>query len=68
METIEIYFKACDDGKLGITQTIGPGYKITSRVNWVIGKLAIIKSQNFKHAVKSNISYEKQENLHLHLI
>ena len=36
--TIEIYFKACNDGKLGITQTIGPGYKITSRVNWVIGK------------------------------
>ena len=26
-KTIEIYFKACDDGKLGITQTIGPGYK-----------------------------------------
>ena len=44
-KTIEIYFKACDDGKLGITQTIGPGYKITSKVNWVIGKLAIIKSQ-----------------------
>ena len=62
-KTIEIYFKACDDGKLGITQTIGPGYKITSRVNWVIGKLAIIKSQNFKHAVKSNISYEKARKL-----
>ena len=61
--TIEIYFKACDDGKLGITQTIGPGYKITSKVNWVIGKLAIIKSQNFKHAVKSNISYEKARKL-----
>ena len=28
-KAIEIYFKACDDGKLGITQTIGPGYKIT---------------------------------------
>ena len=54
-KTIELYFKACDDGKLGITQTIGPGYKITSKVNWVIGKLAIIKSQNFKHAVNSNI-------------
>ena len=27
--TIEIYFKACDNGKLGITETIGPGYKIT---------------------------------------
>ena len=54
---IDIYFKACDDGKLGITQTIGPGYKITSKVNWLFGKLALIKSQNFKHAVKSKISY-----------
>ena len=54
---IELYLKACDDGKLGITQTIGPGYKITSKVNWLFGKLALIKSQNFKHAVKSKISY-----------
>jgi len=62
-KTIELYFKACDDGKLGITQTIGPGYKITSKVNWVIGKLAIIKSQNFKHAIKSNISYKEARKL-----
>ena len=54
---VELYFKACDDGKLGITQTIGPGYKITSKVNWLFGKIALIKSQNFKHAVKSKISY-----------
>ena len=54
---IDLYFKACDHGKLGITQTIGPGYKITSKVNWLFGKLALIKSQNFKHAVKSKISY-----------
>jgi len=54
---VELYFRACDDGKLGITQTIGPGYKITSKVNWLFGKLALIKSQNFKHAVKSKISY-----------
>ncbi len=54
---VELYFKACDDGKLGITQTIGPGYKITSKVNWLFGKLALIKSQNFKHAIKSKISY-----------
>ncbi len=54
---IDLYFKACDDGKLGITQTIGPGYKITSKVNWLFGKLALIKSQNFKHAVKSKIAY-----------
>jgi sulfur relay (sulfurtransferase) DsrF/TusC family protein len=62
-ETIELYFKACNDNKLGITQTIGPGYKITSRVDWVFGKLAIIKSQNFKHAVKSKINLEKARKL-----
>ena len=60
---IELYLKACDKGKLGITQTIGPGYKITSKVNWLFGKLAIIKSQNFKHAVKSNIGYDKARKL-----
>jgi hypothetical protein len=62
-QTIELYFKACDDNKLGITQTIGPGYKITSKVDWVFGKLAIIKSQNFKHAIKSNISLDKARKL-----
>ena len=61
--SIELYFKACDNGKLGITQTIGPGYKITSKVNWLFGKLAIVKSQNFKHAVKSKIGYEKARKL-----
>ena len=62
-QTIELYFKACDDNKLGITQTIGPGYKITSKVNWVFGKLAIIKSQNFKHAVNSKINLDKARKL-----
>ncbi len=62
-QSIELYFKACEHAKLGITQTIGPGYKITSNVNWVFGKLAIIKSQNFKHAVKSKISYKKARKL-----
>ena len=62
-QSVELYFKACENGKLGITQTIGPGYKITSRVNWVFGKLAIIKSQNFKHAIKSNIDLEKARKL-----
>ena len=60
---VELYFQACENGKLGITQTIGPGYKITSKVNWVFGKLAIIKSQNFKHAVKSKIGYDKARKL-----
>ena len=34
-QSVELYFKASENGKLGITQTIGPGYKITSRVHWV---------------------------------
>ena len=62
-KSVELYFQACDDGKLGITQSIGPGYKITSKVNWLFGKLAIIKSQNFKHAVKSKIGYDKARKL-----
>tara|TARA_X000000368_G_scaffold18350_1_gene14497 strand:- start:203 stop:1114 length:912 start_codon:yes stop_codon:yes gene_type:complete len=61
--SVELYFKACDNGKLGITQTLGPGYKITSKVNWLFGKLALIKSQNFKHAVKSKIGYDKARKL-----
>ena len=60
---LELYFKACDNGKLGITQTISPGYKITSKVKWLFGKLAIIKSQNFKHAIKSKIGYDKARKL-----
>ena len=60
---VELYFKACESGKLGITQSIGPGYRITSRVNWLFGKLAIIKSQNFKHAVKSKIGFDKARKL-----
>jgi hypothetical protein len=61
--SVELYFKACNKGKLGITQTIGPGYKITSKVNWLVGKIAVIKSQNFKHAVKSKIGYDKARKL-----
>ena len=53
---IDLYFRACENGKLGITQTIGPGYKILTRVKWIFGKMAIIKSQNYKHAKKSGFS------------
>ena len=60
---IELYFKACEEGKLGITQTIAPGYRIMSKVKWLFGKLAVIKSQNFKHAVSSKISIEKARKL-----
>ena len=60
---IELYFKACENGKLGITQTLGPGYKIMSKVNWLFGKVAIIKSQNFKHAIKSKVGINKARKL-----
>ena len=61
--SIELYFKACENGKLGITQTLGPGYKVMSKVNWLFGKIAIIKSQNFKHAIKSKIGLDKARKL-----
>ena len=57
--SIELYFKACDKGKLGITQSIGPGYRVLSKVKWLFGKFAIIKSQNFKHAISSKINMQK---------
>ena len=60
---IELYFKACDHGKLGITQTLGPGYKVMSKVNWIFGKLAIIKSQNFKHAISSKVGMDNARKL-----
>ena len=61
--SVDLYFKACENGKLGITQTMGPGYKIMSKVNWLFGKIAIIKSQNFKHAINSKIGINKARKL-----
>ena len=60
---IDLYFKACENGKLGITQTIGPGYRIMSKVNWLFGKIAVIKSQNFKHAISSKIGMDDARKL-----
>ena len=62
-QSVELYFKACENGKLGITQTMGPGYKIMSKVKWIFGKLALIKSQNFKHAIGSKIGIDKARKL-----
>jgi hypothetical protein len=53
---VELYFAACDEGKLGITQTMGPGYRIMTNVKWLFGKIALIKSQNYKHAKSSGIN------------
>jgi len=61
--SVELYFKACEGGKLGITQTMAPGYRIMSKVKWLFGKIAVIKSQNFKHAISSKIGIEKARKL-----
>ena len=61
--SVDLYFEACNQGKLGITQTLGPGYKIMSKVKWLFGSLAIVKSQNFKHAIKSKIELDKARKL-----
>jgi len=53
---VELYFKACENGKIGITQTMGPGYRIMSNVKWLFGKIALIKSQNYKHAKSSGVN------------
>ena len=45
-----------ENGKIGITQTIGAGYKVLTKVKWILGRLAAIKSQNYKHAKKSGFS------------
>ena len=60
---VNMYFKACENGKLGITQTMGPGYRITSKVKWLFGKFALVKSQNFKHALSSKIGINKARKL-----
>ncbi len=56
---IDLYFRACENNKLGITQTMGPGYRSMAKVNWLIGSIARIKSQNYKHARSSGIEEEK---------
>ncbi|MFL2889586.1 MAG: glycosyltransferase [Pelagibacteraceae bacterium] len=55
-ECIDLFFKACNDGKLGIVQSIGPGYRIMANVKWLFSKIAIINSQNYKHAKSSGIN------------
>jgi len=62
-QSVELYFKACENEKLGITQTFTPGYRIMTRVKWIFGKLAIIKSQNFKHGIAFKIGLDKARKL-----
>ena len=50
--SVELYFKACDNGKLGITQTLGPGYKIMSKEKWLFG----LKEECIRRLLKYDVN------------
>jgi len=50
---IDLLIKGCEQKSLAITQTIAPGYKDVGKVHWLFGNLAFVKTQNFKHAMRS---------------
>lgn len=53
---IEYLIRGCDNGKLAAVQSIAPGYRDIGRVNWIFKSLALVKTQNFKHAISSGFS------------
>ena len=55
-ETIELYFKACENKKLAIATSADRSYGRVLRAEWFFGSLAKIKSQNYKHAKSSGFS------------
>jgi len=55
-ETIELYFKGCDNNKLSIATSADRAYGRVLRAEWLIGGFAKIKSQNYKHAKSSGFS------------
>ena len=55
-DAIELYFKGCEKNKLSIATSADRAYGRVLRAEWVIGSLARIKSQNYKHAKSSGFS------------
>lgn len=55
-ETIDLYFKACENKKLAISTSADRSYGRVLRAEWFFGSLAKIKSQNYKHAKSSGFS------------
>ena len=52
-ESIDLYFKGSDNNKLSISTSADRSYGRVLRAEWLIGSLARIKSQNYKHAKSS---------------
>jgi lipopolysaccharide biosynthesis glycosyltransferase len=55
-EAIELLIKASKKDKIGLTQSIAPGYRNIGKVKWFFADMASIKTQNYKHAKKSGFS------------
>ena len=53
---IDMLIKGCKNKELAITQTIAPGYRDVGKVKWIFGSIASVKTQNFKHAVRSGFT------------
>ena len=53
---IDLYFKGSDNNKLSISTSADRSYGRVLRAEWLIGSLARIKSQNYKHAKSSGFS------------
>jgi lipopolysaccharide biosynthesis glycosyltransferase len=55
-DTIELYFKGCENKKLSIATSADRAYRNVLRAEWFLGGFARIKSQNYKHAKSSGFS------------
>ena len=54
--SIDLYFKGCENKKLAIATSADRSYGRVLRAEWVFRSLARIRSQNYKHAKSSGFS------------
>ena len=55
-DSINLYFKGCENKKLAIATSADRSYGRVLRADWIFGSLARIRSQNYKHAKSSGFS------------
>ena len=55
-EALELYFKGSNANKLAISTSADRSYGRVLRADWLIGSIAKVKSQNYKHAKSSGFS------------
>ena len=55
-DSIDLYFKGCENKKLAIATSADRSYGRVLREEWIFGGLARIRSQNYKHAKSSGFS------------